>query len=145
MYIYLVSGLLSCVFFFSFFLLWPDVYTCVIHIDILYMYISQASNLASNPNQSGSEVVVDARAQTLATAGTLCTKDTEPRMMSSVAERRLRPLWDAIDSRHYKSALKLASSLLAKHPDSVYLLVIFLFFLFLSHSLCFIVFLSFFP
>ncbi|KAJ7520455.1 hypothetical protein O6H91_19G006600 [Diphasiastrum complanatum] len=41
-----------------------------------------------------------------------------------VAERRLRPLWDAIDGRKYKSALKLASGLLAKHPDSPYLLVL---------------------
>lgn len=43
---------------------------------------------------------------------------------SVVAERRLRPLWDAIDLRQYKAALKLATSLLSKHPDSVYLLVL---------------------
>lgn len=43
---------------------------------------------------------------------------------SAVAERRLRPLWDAIDSRQYKTALKLAGSLLSKHPDSVYLIVL---------------------
>ncbi|KAH9309985.1 hypothetical protein KI387_037896, partial [Taxus chinensis] len=38
-----------------------------------------------------------------------------------IAERRVRPLWDAIDSRQYKNALKLASALLAKHPDSPYI------------------------
>ncbi|KAH7301648.1 hypothetical protein KP509_23G036000 [Ceratopteris richardii] len=43
---------------------------------------------------------------------------------NSVAERRLRPLWDAIDCRQYKTALKLATSLLSKHPDSTYLIVL---------------------
>lgn len=38
-----------------------------------------------------------------------------------VAERKLRPLWDAIESRQYKSALKQVSALLAKHPTSTYL------------------------
>ncbi|EFJ28002.1 hypothetical protein SELMODRAFT_7955, partial [Selaginella moellendorffii] len=41
-----------------------------------------------------------------------------------VAERRLRPLWDAIESRQYKSALKLASALQSKHPDAPYVVVL---------------------
>ncbi|KAG6541822.1 hypothetical protein Mapa_016838 [Marchantia paleacea] len=41
-----------------------------------------------------------------------------------ITERRLRPLWDAIDTRNYKSALKLATSLLAKHPDSTYVVAL---------------------
>lgn len=43
-------------------------------------------------------------------------------MAGGIAERRIRPLWDAIDSRQYKNALKLATSLLTKHPDSPYIL-----------------------
>ncbi|MCO5596839.1 hypothetical protein L7F22_050909 [Adiantum nelumboides] len=43
---------------------------------------------------------------------------------SAVAERRLRPLWDAIDSNNYKQALKLVNSRLTKDPDSVYLTVL---------------------
>lgn len=42
---------------------------------------------------------------------------------AGIAERRLKPLWDAIDHRQYKPALKLATGLIAKHPDSAYLLV----------------------
>ncbi|KAI5079570.1 hypothetical protein GOP47_0005049 [Adiantum capillus-veneris] len=41
-----------------------------------------------------------------------------------VAERRLRPLWDAIDSGQFKQALKLVNSRLTKDPDSVYLIVL---------------------
>eukprot|EP01018_Ginkgo_biloba_P000164 Gb_27006 [translate_table: standard] len=41
-----------------------------------------------------------------------------------IAERRVRPLWDAIDTRQYKTALKLATALLAKHPDSPYILAL---------------------
>ncbi|GLJ38445.1 hypothetical protein SUGI_0782890 [Cryptomeria japonica] len=41
-----------------------------------------------------------------------------------IAERRVRPLWDAIDTRQYKNALKLANTLLAKHPDSPYILAL---------------------
>ncbi|CAM6090624.1 unnamed protein product [Calypogeia fissa] len=43
---------------------------------------------------------------------------------AGIAERRLRPLWDAIDTRQYKTALKLASGLQAKHPDSSYILAL---------------------
>lgn len=42
----------------------------------------------------------------------------------TITERRLRPLWYAIDTRNYKSALKLATALLAKHPDSTYAVVL---------------------
>ncbi|XP_024531557.1 N-terminal acetyltransferase B complex auxiliary subunit NAA25 isoform X2 [Selaginella moellendorffii] len=45
-------------------------------------------------------------------------------MGGAVAERRLRPLWDAIESRQYKSALKLASALQSKHPDAPYVVVL---------------------
>jgi predicted Zn-dependent protease len=43
---------------------------------------------------------------------------------AGIAERRLKPLWDAIDHRQYKPALKLATGLIAKHPDSAYLLAL---------------------
>ncbi|KAL2622376.1 hypothetical protein R1flu_002581 [Riccia fluitans] len=43
---------------------------------------------------------------------------------AAIAERRLRPLRDAIDTRNYKQALKLATALLAKHPDSAYVLAL---------------------
>lgn len=35
-------------------------------------------------------------------------------------ERKVRPVWDAIDSRQYKNALKIASSLLTKYPNLPY-------------------------
>lgn len=35
-------------------------------------------------------------------------------------ERKVRPIWDAIDSRQYKNALKLSSSLLSKYPNLPY-------------------------
>ncbi|XP_010685884.2 N-terminal acetyltransferase B complex auxiliary subunit NAA25 isoform X2 [Beta vulgaris subsp. vulgaris] len=35
-------------------------------------------------------------------------------------ERKVRPVWDAIDTRQYKNALKLASSLLTKYPKQPY-------------------------
>ncbi|KAG0563622.1 hypothetical protein KC19_8G046000 [Ceratodon purpureus] len=38
-----------------------------------------------------------------------------------IPERKLKPLWDAIDHRQFKPALKLASQLQQKHPDSPYL------------------------
>jgi hypothetical protein len=43
---------------------------------------------------------------------------------AGIAERRLRPLWDAIDTRQYKTALKLTSGLQVKHPDSSYILAL---------------------
>lgn len=42
-----------------------------------------------------------------------------------IPERKLKPLWDAIDHRQYKSAMKLVSGLLTKHADSAYLFVSF--------------------
>ncbi|CAD5162973.1 unnamed protein product [Musa acuminata subsp. malaccensis] len=41
-----------------------------------------------------------------------------------IPERRVRPIWDAVDSRQYKPALKLASSLLVKYPSSPYALAL---------------------
>lgn len=35
-------------------------------------------------------------------------------------DRKVRPIWDAIDSRQYKNALKLSSSLLTKYPKLPY-------------------------
>jgi hypothetical protein len=42
---------------------------------------------------------------------------------SGISERKLKPVWDAIDHRQYKTALKLATALLTKYPDSAYLFV----------------------
>ncbi|KAG9132857.1 hypothetical protein Leryth_014790 [Lithospermum erythrorhizon] len=39
-------------------------------------------------------------------------------------ERKVRPIWDAIDSRQFKNALKLCSTLLTKHPNSPYALAL---------------------
>uniref|UniRef100_A0A452YRV4 Uncharacterized protein n=1 Tax=Aegilops tauschii subsp. strangulata TaxID=200361 RepID=A0A452YRV4_AEGTS len=44
-------------------------------------------------------------------------------LAGGIPERRVRPIWDAVDSRQYKSALKLCTALLAKHPTSPYALV----------------------
>lgn len=44
-------------------------------------------------------------------------------LAGGIPERRVRPIWDAIDSRQFKNALKLSTSLLAKYPDSPYALV----------------------
>lgn len=43
-----------------------------------------------------------------------------------IPERKLKPLWDAIDHRQYKPAMKLVTGLLTKHADSPYLFVSFL-------------------
>lgn len=40
-----------------------------------------------------------------------------------IPERRVRPIWDAVDSRQFKTALKLCVALLAKFPNSPYALV----------------------
>ena len=44
-------------------------------------------------------------------------------LAGGIPERRVRPIWDAVDSRQYKSALKLCTALIAKHPTSPYALV----------------------
>ena len=44
-------------------------------------------------------------------------------LAGGIPERRVRPIWDAIDSRQFKNALKLVTSLLAKYPKSPYALV----------------------
>ncbi|KAK4278520.1 hypothetical protein QN277_016356 [Acacia crassicarpa] len=41
-------------------------------------------------------------------------------LAGGIPERRVRPIWDAIDSRQFKNALKHVSTLLAKHPNSPY-------------------------
>ncbi|KAL9235235.1 hypothetical protein vseg_010013 [Gypsophila vaccaria] len=41
-----------------------------------------------------------------------------------VPERKVRPIWDAIDTRQLKTALKLSTALLSKHPDTPYALVL---------------------
>ncbi|GAV58667.1 NatB_MDM20 domain-containing protein/TPR_9 domain-containing protein [Cephalotus follicularis] len=45
-------------------------------------------------------------------------------LAGGIPERRVRPVWDAIDSRQFKNALKLASSLLTKFPNSPYALAL---------------------
>ena len=44
-------------------------------------------------------------------------------LAGGIPERRVRPIWDAVDSRQYKASLKLCTGLLAKHPTSPYALV----------------------
>ncbi|EPS70133.1 hypothetical protein M569_04628, partial [Genlisea aurea] len=41
-----------------------------------------------------------------------------------IPERRVRPIWDAVDSRQFKNALKLSTALLAKYPNSSYALAV---------------------
>ncbi|KAF5446637.1 hypothetical protein F2P56_032248 [Juglans regia] len=45
-------------------------------------------------------------------------------LAGGIPERRVRPIWDAIDSRQFKNALKLSASLLAKYPSSPYALAL---------------------
>ncbi|CAL5424651.1 unnamed protein product [Camellia sinensis] len=45
-------------------------------------------------------------------------------MASGIPERRVRPIWDAIDSRQFKNALKHSTALLAKYPNSPYALAL---------------------
>lgn len=45
-------------------------------------------------------------------------------LASGIPERRVRPIWDAIDSRQFKNALKLSATLLSKFPDSPYALAL---------------------
>ena len=59
-------------------------------------------------------------------------------MAGGIPERRVRPVWDAIDSRQFKNALKLSTALLSKHPNSSYALVsVLLFTVFLGVTVCF--------
>lgn len=44
-------------------------------------------------------------------------------LAGGIPERRVRPIWDAVDSRQYKAALKLCTALLPKYPNSPYALV----------------------
>ncbi|KAL5709806.1 hypothetical protein ACHQM5_020449 [Ranunculus cassubicifolius] len=41
-------------------------------------------------------------------------------MAGGIPERRVRPIWDAVDSRQFKAALKLSTALLSKYPKSPY-------------------------
>ncbi|KAG8494892.1 hypothetical protein CXB51_012353 [Gossypium anomalum] len=45
-------------------------------------------------------------------------------LAGGIPERRVRPIWDAIDSRQFKNALKLTTTLLSKHPHSPYALAL---------------------
>ncbi|KAF5744470.1 phagocyte signaling-impaired protein [Tripterygium wilfordii] len=45
-------------------------------------------------------------------------------LAGGIPERRVRPIWDAIDSRQFKNALKHSATLLAKHPNSPYALAL---------------------
>ncbi|KAJ9565188.1 hypothetical protein OSB04_001154, partial [Centaurea solstitialis] len=45
-------------------------------------------------------------------------------MAGGIPERRVRPVWDAIDSRQFKNALKLSTALLSKYPNSSYALAL---------------------
>ena len=44
-------------------------------------------------------------------------------LAGGLPERRVRPIWDAIDSRQFKNALKAVTTLLAKYPNAPYALV----------------------
>ncbi|KAK9168029.1 hypothetical protein Syun_000169 [Stephania yunnanensis] len=41
-------------------------------------------------------------------------------MAGGIPERRVRPIWDAVDTRQFKSALKLSTALLSKYPTNPY-------------------------
>ncbi|XVF20380.1 hypothetical protein REPUB_Repub11eG0193600 [Reevesia pubescens] len=45
-------------------------------------------------------------------------------LASGISERRVRPIWDAIDYRQFKNALKITTTLLSKHPHSPYALAL---------------------
>ncbi|XP_023512979.1 N-terminal acetyltransferase B complex auxiliary subunit NAA25-like isoform X1 [Cucurbita pepo subsp. pepo] len=45
-------------------------------------------------------------------------------LAGGLPERRVRPIWDAIDSRQYKNALKAITTLLAKYPNAPYVLAL---------------------
>ncbi|KAI3788748.1 hypothetical protein L2E82_01522 [Cichorium intybus] len=45
-------------------------------------------------------------------------------MAGGIPERRVRPLWDAIDSPQFKNALKLSTTLLSKYPNFSYRLAL---------------------
>ncbi len=58
-------------------------------------------------------------------------------LAGGIPERRVRPIWDAIDSRQFKNALKLSTTLLAKFPNSPYALVKFILTSIFYHLLAF--------
>ncbi|RDX73502.1 N-terminal acetyltransferase B complex auxiliary subunit NAA25, partial [Mucuna pruriens] len=45
-------------------------------------------------------------------------------LAGGIPERKVRPIWDAIDSRQFKNALKLVTTLLSKNPNSPYVLAL---------------------
>ncbi|KAK7289895.1 hypothetical protein RIF29_03918 [Crotalaria pallida] len=45
-------------------------------------------------------------------------------LAGGIPERRVRPIWDAIDSRQFKNAFKHVTTLLSKHPNSSYALAL---------------------
>lgn len=46
-------------------------------------------------------------------------------MAGGIPERRVRPIWDAVDTRQFKTSLKLSTALLSKYPNSPYAIVSF--------------------
>uniref|UniRef100_A0A0A0KE06 Uncharacterized protein n=1 Tax=Cucumis sativus TaxID=3659 RepID=A0A0A0KE06_CUCSA len=45
-------------------------------------------------------------------------------LAGGLPERRVRPIWDAIDSRQFKNALKAVTTLLSKYPNAPYALAL---------------------
>ncbi|KAI4315952.1 hypothetical protein L6164_023975 [Bauhinia variegata] len=45
-------------------------------------------------------------------------------LAGGIPERKVRPIWDAIDSRQFKNAFKQITTLLSKHPNSPYALAL---------------------
>ncbi|OIV89029.1 hypothetical protein TanjilG_24099 [Lupinus angustifolius] len=45
-------------------------------------------------------------------------------LAGGIPERRVRPIWDAVDSRQFKNAFKHVTTLLSKHPNSPYALAL---------------------
>ncbi|KAG0498549.1 hypothetical protein HPP92_002844 [Vanilla planifolia] len=45
-------------------------------------------------------------------------------LAGGIPERRVRPIWDAVDSRQFKTAFKLSAALLSKYPNSPYALAL---------------------
>ncbi|KAF2290270.1 hypothetical protein GH714_006936 [Hevea brasiliensis] len=45
-------------------------------------------------------------------------------LAGGIPERRVRQIWDAVDSRQFKNALKLSAALLSKYPNSPYALAL---------------------
>ncbi|KAL8128991.1 hypothetical protein V2J09_018146, partial [Rumex salicifolius] len=71
---------------------------------------------ASTEDKTSSEHAVEAQ-----TSDSMASKFG---VAGGIPERRVRQIWDAIDSRQYKNALKLSFALLTKYPTSPYALAL---------------------